>query len=316
MTPLVSILIPVYNRENIITETLESALAQTHDNIEVIVVDNASTDDTWRVIKEFAEKDSRVLAFRNEVNLGPVRNWLLCVERARGEIGKILWSDDLIAKDFLERTLPLLRSDVGFVYTGVKIFTDDKPDCGTTHYQMQDTGIYDSVDYINKILSDLDAPFSPGCAIFRMNDIRKNLWLDIPNKIKSDFSMHAIGNDLMLFLLTASNYKFFGHVTEPLAFFRAHGGSISTSSTNGKLLLHYALAKAHFVENFLPAEKNNLAARIQVMLWKYKDSTVYNMHSVSDFFSTNVSVSKRKIFMRILKKILRLPKNYFNKFFN
>tara|TARA_R110001606_G_scaffold178752_1_gene325430 strand:+ start:13717 stop:14658 length:942 start_codon:yes stop_codon:yes gene_type:complete len=313
MKPLVSILIPVYNRETIIAETLESAVLQTYDNIEVIVVDNASSDGTWKVIQYFVEKDKRIKAFRNETNLGPVRNWLRCVEEAKGDFGKILWSDDLIEADFLQKTLPLFNHDVGFVYTGTQIFIGNNPNSGVSCYFLASTGVYNSSEYLHKALYDKDVPVSPGCAIFRMQDIRKNLLLDIPNKINSDFSMHAIGNDLLLFLLTANNYSFFGHVAEPLSYFRAHSGSISVSSSNGKLPLHYALAKSYFVENYLPYEVNNLAARIQIMLWKYRDSKNYNMKKVSDFFNFKVVISKRMIFKFFLVKVVKIVKSYIAK---
>jgi len=308
MNHLVSILIPVYNREHIIAETLESALAQTYKNIEVIVVDNASTDNTWKIVQDFAEKDNRIKAFRNESNLGPVRNWLRCVEEASGEYGKILWSDDLIASDFLEKTLPLFKEDVGFVYTGVKIFSGDNPHAAKTSYLMGQTGLYPAQQYIHYVLYDKDVPVSPGCAVFRMQDIRNNLWVDVPNKINSNFAMHAIGNDLLLFLLTANQYKKFGFVAQPLSFFRAHEGSITIASSSGKLPLHYALAKAYFVENYLPLETKCLAAEIQFILWRFKDAKKFGMNSVNDFFVNPIRISKYCLIMEFFYKFIRLPK--------
>jgi len=102
--PLVSILIPTYNRERLIGETIRSALVQTYPHIEVVVVDNASTDSSWEVISELARKDSRIHPFRNETNVGPMRNWKRAFDEAKGKNGKVLWSDDLIAPDFHEKT--------------------------------------------------------------------------------------------------------------------------------------------------------------------------------------------------------------------
>lgn len=97
--PLVSILIPVYNREDMLKRAVDAALNQTYDNIEVIISDNASTDNTWEVCLDYAKKDKRVKVFRNEKNLGPVLNWKCCIDRATGELGKILFSDDAIFED-------------------------------------------------------------------------------------------------------------------------------------------------------------------------------------------------------------------------
>jgi glycosyltransferase involved in cell wall biosynthesis len=307
MKPLVSILVPVYNREAIIAETLESALSQTYKNIEVIVVDNASTDRTWCVVQSFLEKNKNIKAFRNETNLGPVRNWLRCVEEAKGEFGKILWSDDLIAPDFLHKTLPFFNEDVGFVYTAANIFSGVNPLDGKTSYLLPNSGQYSTLLYIEKAIYDEGVPVSPGCAIFRMSDIRKNLWLNIPNKVNSDFSMHAIGNDLLLFLLTANDYKYFGYVSEPLSFFRAHEGSISISSKSGKLPLHYALVRAFFTETYRQSLLNKHAAQIQIMLWRFSDSKKFNMNTIEDFYNSAVHIDKVYLIKVAISKLISLP---------
>ena len=310
---LVSILIPVYNRESLISETIQSALNQTYKNIEVVIVDNASTDNTWKIIQSFAGKDSRIKAFSNESNLGPVRNWLRCTDEATGQYGKILWSDDLIAPDFIEKTLPLFTEHVGFVYSGANIFTKKKPLAAKTNYLFPVTGTYPSSMYIEKVIFDKDMPVSPGCAIFRMNDIRKNLWLQVPNKVNSDFSMHAIGNDLLLFLLTAHEYEYFGHVAEPLSFFRSHEGSISISSKSGKLPLHYALVKAYFLENYRPQLKACFASYLQLLLWRYKDSKTYEIESIQDFFQAYVNLSKMCLAKEIIFKLIGVTKRVLKK---
>ena len=120
----VSILIPTYNREKIILETLNSAVNQTYKNIEVIVVDNKSTDNSYKIIKDFAKSHPNVKVYQNDTNIGPVRNWRRCMDYATGEYAKILWSDDLIAPDFIEKTLPWLadNDDIAFVCTGIQYF--------------------------------------------------------------------------------------------------------------------------------------------------------------------------------------------------
>ena len=116
--PIVSILVPVYNRELLIARTLQSALAQTVPDIEVVVVDNQSTDRTFDVVAAMAEQDKRIKLFRNPENLGPVRNWMKCAEYASAPYAKILFSDDLMAPTYIERTLPhLLSPDCALVYT-------------------------------------------------------------------------------------------------------------------------------------------------------------------------------------------------------
>ena len=301
--PLVSILIPVYNRAGIIAETLSSALAQTFENIEVVVVDNASVDGTWEVICAYAEKDSRVRPFRNGENLGPVRNWLRCVEEAKGKFAKILWSDDLISPDFLSKTVPYFDDPgVGFVYTATKIFTQ-QPDEGLLSYSNGASGVYGTENFIQGDFNAQGYPLSPGCAIFYLEDVRNNLLLQVPNAVGSDFSMHAIGNDLLLFLLTARQYEKFAHVSEVLSYFRAHPGSISIESKDGKLPLHYNLARAHFAEVYRPDLIGVLSARIFLDLRKYPGGRKYALNEVSDFYVSKVN--SRVGFLALLAVFLR-----------
>ncbi|TAE54273.1 MAG: glycosyltransferase, partial [Oscillatoriales cyanobacterium] len=59
--PLISVIIPAYNAEEFIAQTIESVLSQTYQNIEILVVDDGSTDTTAEIIKSFAQKDSRII---------------------------------------------------------------------------------------------------------------------------------------------------------------------------------------------------------------------------------------------------------------
>lgn len=252
MNNKVSIVIPVYNREDLIEETLDSALNQTCPDIEVIVSDNQSTDGTYEILERYARSDSRVRIYRNETNVGPVRNWARAIGEATGNYIKILWSDDLIDPNFVEKCLKMLngRDDVGFIFSAVSLFGEG---CRrSAHFGRNVTGgIYDSEHYIASTLLGENPLYSPGCALFRAESVRRNLLLNIPNKIGSDFSMHAIGNDLLIYLLTAADYPKVGYIDEPLASFRAHNNSITVSSESARLRTMYFLAMAHFVENRL-----------------------------------------------------------------
>ncbi|MDP1069351.1 glycosyltransferase family 2 protein, partial [Klebsiella pneumoniae] len=64
MAPIVSIIIPVYNRPVLVAEAIESVLAQSNPNWELIVVDDGSTDHTWEVLESYAAKDERIRVFK------------------------------------------------------------------------------------------------------------------------------------------------------------------------------------------------------------------------------------------------------------
>ncbi len=93
--PLVSICITSYNYGQYITEAIDSALAQTYPHVEVVVVDNCSTDDTWERIAKYAE-NPRVILARNTSNIGMVGNHNAAVRMARGECIVLLSADDVV----------------------------------------------------------------------------------------------------------------------------------------------------------------------------------------------------------------------------
>lgn len=106
--PRVSIGLPVYNGENFIQETLDSLLAQTFQNFELIICDNASTDRTETICREYATKDKRIRYYRNSENLGAAKNYNRTFELSTGQYFKWAAHDDLCAPEFLERCVEIL----------------------------------------------------------------------------------------------------------------------------------------------------------------------------------------------------------------
>jgi glycosyltransferase involved in cell wall biosynthesis len=120
-SPLVTIAIPTYNRANgYLRQTLESALAQTYRNLEIVVSDNCSPDDTERVVEGYG--DPRVRYFRQQVPLSPNDNFNFCLNQARGAYFLLLHDDDVIDDDFVEACIDTAGpdTDVGIIRTGVR----------------------------------------------------------------------------------------------------------------------------------------------------------------------------------------------------
>jgi glycosyltransferase involved in cell wall biosynthesis len=118
--PLVSICVPVYNREKHLKASLDSILAQTYKNIEIILVDNCSTDNSPQIAKSYG---TRLKYFRNEKNLGACGNLNRCVELSGSEYVAIYHSDDVYMPDIIEKQVRLLEAnpDVGAVFTEAQI---------------------------------------------------------------------------------------------------------------------------------------------------------------------------------------------------
>jgi glycosyltransferase involved in cell wall biosynthesis len=116
--PLVSICIPTYNRAAMIGKAIESALGQTYTNLEVIVVDNASSDNTPAVVASY--RDERLRYVRNEKNLGLFGNFNRCIELAQGKYLHILHSDDYIDSDFTRRCVAFFYEHPTAVMTSTR----------------------------------------------------------------------------------------------------------------------------------------------------------------------------------------------------
>lgn len=100
--PLVSVLMTTYNREKYLAEAVDSVLASTYTNFELIIVDDCSKDNTVAIAKKYAEQDSRIKVFVNEENLGDYPNRNKAAEYAQGKYIKYVDADDYIYPAGLE----------------------------------------------------------------------------------------------------------------------------------------------------------------------------------------------------------------------
>lgn len=124
--PLVSIGVPVYNGGKFLEETLDSLLAQTYKNFELIISDNASTDRTEQICNAYAAKDQRIRYYRNGKNLGASWNYNHVFELSTGEYFKWAAADDLCAPELLQRCVDILdqNPEVVVCYSRTKIIDE------------------------------------------------------------------------------------------------------------------------------------------------------------------------------------------------
>jgi len=106
--PQVSIGLPVYNGEEFLAEAVDSILAQTYADLELVISDNASTDGTERICRDFADRDSRVRYYRSDENLGASWNFNRVFELANGDYFKWAAHDDRCEPEYLERCVKVL----------------------------------------------------------------------------------------------------------------------------------------------------------------------------------------------------------------
>jgi glycosyltransferase involved in cell wall biosynthesis len=106
--PRVSIGLPVFNGENYISYAINSILAQTYRNFELIIFDNASTDATEAICRHYSENDIRIHYFRNPRNMGAAANFNMAFSLSAGEFFKWAAHDDLLAPECIEKCVAAL----------------------------------------------------------------------------------------------------------------------------------------------------------------------------------------------------------------
>ncbi len=119
--PHVSIGLPVFNGENYLEEALQAILTQTFTDFELIICDNASTDQTQAICETYADRDSRIRYYRNPENIGAAPNFNRTVALARGIYFKWAAHDDLLLPTFLERAVAVLDADSTVVLCHAKV---------------------------------------------------------------------------------------------------------------------------------------------------------------------------------------------------
>ncbi|MGM1056437.1 MAG: glycosyltransferase family 2 protein [Bacteroidota bacterium] len=166
MNPLISIIIPSYNRANLISDTLNSVIAQTYLNWECIVIDDGSSDGTNSLIKEYIHRDKRIKYFTKPVDLKQgasiSRNYGL--KKAAGDYIQFLDSDDILADNKLESQISLLVPGEKFTISTCKwgIFTfKDEP--LKLFEEKRDYRSFDNVKDYFDLIGEIGGYFPPHC---------------------------------------------------------------------------------------------------------------------------------------------------------
>ncbi|HDF7650364.1 TPA: glycosyltransferase family 2 protein [Vibrio parahaemolyticus] len=124
---VVSIIMPTYNSEQTVVESIQSVLSQTYKNWELIIVDDRSTDNTWQVIQTYADKYDNIRVYQNKENLGAGASRNFAIKKARGRFIAFLDSDDLWTEDKLAEQIPfMLKNNYPLTYTHYSRFNSEE----------------------------------------------------------------------------------------------------------------------------------------------------------------------------------------------
>ena len=118
--PKLSVCVPAYNAAEFIKKTIDSILAQTYSDFELIIIDNASTDNTFEILKKYTDK--RITLFRNSKNILS-ENWNKCISKANGEYIALFHADDIYEPTIIEKQVSILdkKPEVGAVFASANL---------------------------------------------------------------------------------------------------------------------------------------------------------------------------------------------------
>ncbi len=235
MKPLVSVITPVYNGENTISETIESVLAQTFNDFEMIIVDDLSTDDTKKVVDKYAKNDKRINYYLlpKKGGASAARNYAL--SKAKGKYIAFLDGDDLWYPEKLEKQIKYMQdNNYYFTYTDYEYIDENsKP----LNKMRKCPG---KVTYHRMLLGD-----SVGCLTVIYDSIEVGR-ISIPELKKR--------NDYALWCLILKKVKIGYKYDEILAKYRKNTNSNSLSSGSKVKLLKYHYKVHHEVNRFNPVK--------------------------------------------------------------
>lgn len=220
--PLVSIMIPTYNRPQLFEKTLQSALAQTYPNVEILVTDNSTNEETRLLMEKYVE-DARIKYFRNREAGCKADNFRPFEKLARGEYLQWCMDDDILHRDKLKimaqalrdnANVSLVTSQRAFIDMDGNLLPEDsvkliEDDASWQCYSGLDAGRYILSNFSNFI-------GEPSAVLFRRQDLQNHYWRAECRGYKtiSDVAM-------WLELLTKGDLLVF---REPLSYYRRHAG--------------------------------------------------------------------------------------------
>lgn len=240
MAKLVSIVIPNYNYGRYIRKSLESAVSQTYENIEIIVVDDASTDNSVEIIREYEKKYDNIKFYYNPKNLGVVGSHNRCVNLSSGEYLVVLSSDDYLHPDFISSCVQKLDAYPTAGIVSSDIWYVDDEDNVTSPESFYPESFFCKGIYQCKVWLFTNT-FVPSQVLIRRS------CLNDPD-IGGMFSYLADTMiDTELWYRICLKYDFV-YYRKKLSYYRHHIGSYSKSYENLKGYLQFYLARKRFGE--------------------------------------------------------------------
>lgn len=310
--PLVTISVPVFNAEAYLTETLESIRKQTYRNIEVLCIDDYSTDRSSVLIKQFCEIDSRFVYLLREGNVSgeaATRNTVL--NHARGIYLASCDADDLMMPDMIYKLLTeALDNDCEIVYCGKKVFYEETKESKIDHISKNITRVGKPLTKKQYMPVLFDVPPQAWSKLIKLNSKLNGLRYKTDIKVGTDFCY----NIELLCLAEKISY-----IDEPLYCYRVRKDSLSAQTDVRRVsqaLMHQEIYNVLLKYKYLNVVSNsylnffaiNAEQNLNVLTGSYKEmyrQKIYEILSAGDhFFKFKRNSQKTEVLLRFFYGIV------------
>jgi glycosyltransferase involved in cell wall biosynthesis len=231
----ISVCIPAYNGERWLGEAIESVLAQTRQDFELLIVDNHSSDGSFGLATEAARRDDRIRVVENRETIGAVPNHNRCLALAQGDLIKFLHHDDRIREHCLERMAAVFEANprVGLVFSRREILLDEPEDLSAQAWKREHEILHSGFGELGEVN---DGPSLLRRYLPTFGEIEYANWIGEPSAVMLRRSAaERLGGfdervrqsfDIELWLRVMASHDV-GFVDEPLAVFRHHEESLT-----------------------------------------------------------------------------------------
>lgn len=257
-SPLVSVIIPCYNHQDFVMQSLNSVINQTYHNLEIIVIDDGSKDKTPEILEKMSTEHDFFLEIQNNIGLSKTLNKAI-KKYAKGKYISVIASDDYWELDKISKQVKFLEKfkDNALVFGKAKIVDNNNVVLGNLGDNVTETLTFNSLLLDNKVIASTTM-------------FRKDVWQSV-----GGFNEKSYIEDWDLWLKMAENYKI-GFINEYLGFYRRHGSNMSSN------LLKMENAKTEILKQW--AEKDGYPDAIKKhillkasVLARYSKKTAFNI---------------------------------------
>jgi len=287
--PLVSIIIPTFNREKFISETLISLLSQTYTNWECIIVDDGSTDNTISVIESYCKKDDRFRLFKRDrkpKGAPTCRN--IGIKESKGDYINFFDSDDIMHPEMLnKKVMPfIVNPKLNFTVCQTAHFSDNFDFQNISKYNILYPKLKDKYTLESFTIGDITF-YTPGPLWKKSFLLKQDIYFREYQKVIQEWEFY-----IRLLLKDDKNYE---AIDEPLVFYRSHNESITSQliDRDEEVIISFWETRLHIFE--LLKKNGKLTEKI------------HNFYLVEA-----KSLIRSLALRRKLKLFLRIQKSYFN----